>query len=250
MTSCGGSFLSKTYSMVLSKVIPGIVALTIRSRMSPQEFADCADKLKKYDVKIISMILTRRSEGDLATATMFLDFSQAKISLDDFLKIIAEEIRPLGLEAIDVPLTVGAANLVAFTLDDINGIIETAHEMFKAAGKAFLYYLGLGLGRRKAEEIISCSRVKDPLSYALLWAQSLGWGEFAIEREPGKIVVLARNLFECFKEKAKEAEARGFMFKGFLAGFLSKIWGKEVKVDEVKCTAKGDDVCVFEITLA
>jgi len=252
MASSESPFLAKTHSMILSKLVPGVVALTIRSSMTPSEIVDYMVKLKSHDVKVISMILTRRSESDMATVTMFLDLSQAKIALDDLIKSITEELRPLRLEVMDVPLTIGTTNLVAFTLDDIKGIVETAHEMFKAAGKAFLYHLGLGLGRRKAEEVVTCSRIKDPLSYALLWAQSLGWGEFAVERQPGRIIVLARNLFECFREDEGKLspEPKSHLFRGFLAGFLSRIWGKEVKVIEIECTAKGDEACKFEITFA
>ena len=244
-------FLARTSRMMLTKLVPGIVEVSMKGVITLPMIAQLMEYLEQNGIKVVSAVMSRRSErgGEMVSATMFLDFSKSKVSIDEFLKHV-ERFKLASIEVLDVPLSTGAINIMSFTLNDAKAMLSTAHEMFKSAGKAFLYYLGLGLGKRKAEEVAICTRIRDPLEYAVLWAQSMGWGEFAIRRSIGKVYVLARNLFECFREEAEEVspEPRSQIFRGFLAGFLSRIWGKDVKVVEIKCTAKGDECCEFEIT--
>lgn len=244
-------FLARTSRMALAKLVPGIVEVSMKGVVTLSMISQLMEYLEKNGIKVVSAVMNRRSErgGEVVSATLFLNFSESKVSIDEFLNFV-ERFKLTSLEILDVPLSAGAINMMSFTLNDAKAMLGTAHEMFKSAGKAFLYYLGLGLGRRKAEEVVLCTRIRDPLEYAVLWAQSMGWGEFAIRRSIGKVYVLARNLFECFREEGEEAcsEPRSQIFRGFLAGFLSRVWGKEVRVVEVRCTAKGDEFCEFEIT--
>jgi predicted hydrocarbon binding protein len=38
-----------------------------------------------------------------------------------------------------------------------------------------------------------------------------------------------------------------FFTKGYLKGFLTTLYAKEVLVEEVSCSSKGDEKCIFEV---
>ena len=88
------------------------------------------------------------------------------------------------------------------------------------------------------------------LEYLLLYHESLGHGRFELEKYVDRAYcrMVARELVECLGVSSEKPNSQ--LFRGLLAGFLSRLWGEEVKVVESKCIAKGDPYCEFEATVA
>lgn len=72
------------------------------------------------------------------------------------------------------------------------------------------------------------------------------WGKLSfhdVDPEKGSGRVLITDSFETVARKRDQPSCH--FFKGFLAGFLSKLFGKPITVVEEKCAAKGDERCEF-----
>lgn len=72
------------------------------------------------------------------------------------------------------------------------------------------------------------------------------WGKIAFrdidfKNGTGKVVIF--NSFETIFRKASEPCC--YFFKGFLTGFLSELFNKDITVTEMKCAGKGDEYCEF-----
>jgi len=85
------------------------------------------------------------------------------------------------------------------------------------------------------------------LAYLSHLKESMNWGKISfpeadLEHGKGKIKVL--NSFESLTQKCTQPSCH--FFRGFLAGFLSELFGRDILLSEVKCVGRGDDYCEFE----
>jgi len=78
---------------------------------------------------------------------------------------------------------------------------------------------------------------------ALGWAsiETLNWSDDGIG-----IRIRADGLVEC---QLLERHKGSHMFRGFISGILSRLFGKELLAKEVKCVSKGDEYCEFLTTV-
>jgi len=86
------------------------------------------------------------------------------------------------------------------------------------------------------------------LTYLSHVKESMNWGKISFqdvdfENGTGKIRVL--NSFECMVLICKRQPSCDFL-RGFLTGFLSELFDRDISVTVVKCVGKGDDSCEFE----
>ncbi len=65
--------------------------------------------------------------------------------------------------------------------------------------------------------------------------------------EKGTIIVKNSPTAVAFNKKHKEKVKTCYYLAGIFAGLLSKIFEKEINVEEIKCQGKGDTYCEFEI---
>lgn len=109
-----------------------------------------------------------------------------------------------------------------------------------------MYHMGFRAGATLAEKLASCYETgRQALEYLLLYYESLGHGRFKVieYEERAKCRVEARELVECIGVVSDKPTSH--MFRGLLAGFLSKLRGRDVKVVETTCIAMGDPCCEF-----
>ncbi|MCS7365815.1 MAG: 4-vinyl reductase, partial [archaeon GB-1867-035] len=77
--------------------------------------------------------------------------------------------------------------------------------------------------------------------------QAYGWAIFEVKEEDDKIIIKAKDLFECSSVQVVKNKPNSQFFRGYLSGVASILWEKEMVAEEVKCIAKGDDYCEFII---
>jgi len=121
------------------------------------------------------------------------------------------------------------------------------------AVKPLLFQMGYKAGKRivtryKEKGMDS----KKAVEFTLPTASSFGWSEARlIEEKEGEAIIRAYNSFEAesyaINEKKPSTQGECNFIRGILGGVWSIYTGKEFQVKEVKCTAKGDDVCEFHV---
>ena len=94
----------------------------------------------------------------------------------------------------------------------------------------------------------SCRDKSRLLKLLSRYKESEGWfrtsiESFDVERCTGRLV--CEGIFEAKQFNSDRPSC--FFTKGFLKGFLTQLYSKEVSVDEVACASKGDEKCVFEV---
>jgi len=89
----------------------------------------------------------------------------------------------------------------------------------------------------RKETALSClSELKSEENWGKLSFQNAGF-----EKGSGKVI-----LIDSFEAAARKTCQPGcHFFKGFLTGFLSELFSKNVTVAEEKCAGKGDEHCEF-----
>ncbi len=74
------------------------------------------------------------------------------------------------------------------------------------------------------------------------------WGEFSfseVDFKNGAGRIAVKNCFESRKRGGADKPCCHFL-TNFVAGFLSELFAKNIRVIERKCVAKGDDLCEFK----
>ena len=147
-----------------------------------------------------------------------------------------------------------------FTKTNMETMVIKLREAFGIGGLAFLYHEGRFTGHKIADRYRrwKIRSLREALNTLLIHSIAIGRFKGEIVQytvsdkgRSGEIVIRAHNLWEC--EIAKEhgiREAASHFERGVIAGLLEKYAGREVKVVEQKCIAKGDPYCEFHIRLA
>jgi len=93
-------------------------------------------------------------------------------------------------------------------------------------------------------------KIKDKgnvLAYLSHLKESMNWGKISfqgVDFEKGKGRIRVSDSFECVVCRCTKPSCH--FLRGFLAGFLSELFGRDILVAEEKCAEKGDDQCEFE----
>jgi len=78
---------------------------------------------------------------------------------------------------------------------------------------------------------------------------ALGFGQMSIEAltvNPPYGLIRVHNSFECHLTPEGIVKPYSHFIRGIIAGYLKIILNAEIKVEEIKCIAKGDAYCLFE----
>jgi len=103
-------------------------------------------------------------------------------------------------------------------------------------------------GRQSCRRINA--KIKDKeivLAYLSRLKESMNWGKILFQNvdfQNGTGNIKVSNSFECLISKCTKPSCH--FLRGFLAGFLSELFGRDISADEVKCSGKGDNCCEFE----
>jgi len=200
----------------------------------------------KYGVKMLSCIVQSHPDRGAIHASLFLDLTDSNIDKSDLLRELKALRHVKNIELLDLPFTHGEARLVVFTLEEMHNLFKVLREL-GGGGLAIMYHMGFRAGEAIATKLSGYfENNKKALEYLLLYYESLGHGRFKLESYIDGVYcrIVARELLECIDVSSGEPNSQ--LFRGLLSGFLSKLWGREVKVVETRCIAKGDSCCEFE----
>jgi len=133
---------------------------------------------------------------------------------------------------------------------DTFGVFKSAlEEIFSPSAASAILQLSANRCGRKACRKITIG-IKDKgnvLAYLSYVKESMNWGKMSfqdVDLENGKGKIRVLNSFETLVGKCTQPSCH--FLRGFLAGFLSELFGRDISVAEVKCAGKGDVHCEFE----
>jgi predicted hydrocarbon binding protein len=127
--------------------------------------------------------------------------------------------------------------------------MESALELIfsPSAASVILFIAALKCGTSSCRKIKRKAKTKEEaLNHLSKLKSEQNWGKLSFhdvdfEKGSGKIIVL--DSFETVARKTSQPSCH--FLRGFLAGFLSELFKKSIKVNEEKCAGKGDEHCEF-----
>ena len=129
------------------------------------------------------------------------------------------------------------------TFIDLKNTLEDCFSFLGAS--SLMYLIGKGCGLRFYRRLKN-SPTSDYLKTFVDYKREEGWGEFRFELGDGHGKIYLRGGFESRGSISNGVPVCNFT-KGFIEGFLSGVFRKNLKLREAACTAKGDPECIFEI---
>jgi len=246
-----------------------IYGLAIEAKVEKGNLKKLAEVAESLDITIryiqFSMSGIRKPT---VNAIAFLDFSKSRATPEEALEIIlnsydfvknAKIIKPHGEGIIFdnhfFPLIAANERAVIFRKSVYEALFNGVREKFGSAGEAMLYYQGFSIGFEIYDtyrEIAKSDDVENLVEVAKAINMTLGWGiidrvDIDMGRKSAKLRVYQN--FECELGIGKGKPYSQF-YRGAVAGIFTRFFGKDVKVKETKCIAKGDEYCEFMVRAA
>ena len=152
-------------------------------------------------------------------------------------------------------LYIGNERTIFLSSSGFRKLVEQLNK-FGTGGLAVLYNIGYEIGRGYAESYIKNIRklgidlsrdIKERIIEYSLNLNGIGKGKLVkVSLEPFKINLRLYDNFEC--SVANNVNYQGSHYvRGVIAGIVEELCNKKVLVNEIKCIAKGDPYCEFEI---
>jgi hypothetical protein len=120
---------------------------------------------------------------------------------------------------------------------------------FSTGATIILYIQGKNCGKRSCRRLMGKYRDKTKLlNIVTEYKKSEKWGviEFSVDLEKGEGNIIVRESFEAKQYGYSPVPVCHFL-RGYLAGVLGEIMGKDITVIETECIARGSQFCLFEI---
>ncbi len=234
----------------------------VKSLAKPSVLGKITSVLGEYSILIKNIVAY--TSGDEGNAFILVDCTNITSNIEeiiDRLKSISEvmDVKFFSpsrygyiYESFGFPITTSnKEEVIIIRLKSFVSMLDGIRAYFGSAGEAFLWYLAREGGSSTAKwfnEELGDLDVIDKIKVHLDTLFSVGWGRFELKRfdETEKVVEIeVKDNLEIRYQKGSSKECRFIFMRGYLTGALSVYLGKEVKVEEIKCEAKGDGSCVF-----
>ena len=219
--------------------------LTIRFRRTPLAFESILRILREKGSSVYSMIIQSHPEEELSKATLFIEIEKGT-EVSEVISAVKDVKEIVDLHIIVQKMKWGEARLIVFPLEDMDYLFSMLRDL-GTGGLAVMYHMGRNAGEHIFDRFsVGREDKKLILKHFLLYLESLGYGEFKVQKYNDRIfaVIHAYDLFECIgKSKVKGSN----IFRGLLTGFFVKLWETDVVVEETKCRMRGNKYCEFII---
>jgi len=210
-----------------------------------------------YGINILKAIITTDEKG--ADALFFCDLTDASITEDELLKklkklretkevkLIKPIIKGLLIDNIHFPITISGERYILLKENSFRELVKGMRDELGTAAEAFLYYTGKKIGEELWRDLdMYTEDIEEKLEIfkSLFKNNGLGIIEFDVTTEAS--IARVYESLEC-KQGIGSKEPYSHLIRGILGGLFKKIYLHEVKVEEVKCIAIGDEYCEFNI---
>ncbi|MEM3728357.1 MAG: V4R domain-containing protein [Candidatus Bathyarchaeia archaeon] len=243
-----------------------IYGLAIEAKVEKGNLRKLAEVAESLDITVRYIQFSmNEAHKPTVNAIAFLDFSKARATPEEALEIIlnsydfvknAKIIKPCGESIVFdnhfFPLIAANERAVILRKSVYEALFNGVREKFGSAGEAMLYYQGFSIGFEIYDtyrEIARSDAVEDLVEVAKAINMTLGWGiidhvDIDMQRKSARLRVYQN--FECELGVGKGKPYSQF-YRGAVAGIFTRFFGKDVKVKETKCIAKGDQYCEFTV---
>jgi len=208
--------------------------------------ADLVRMFSQHGVNVLGFVMQTNGKDGVVWATLLLDLADLKEVPQEPLKRLEYSPKVERIRLVSLPFTINEASFVTLTRVEAEGLRRIIKNL-GSGGKAIVFYSGFETGRMLAGRFKAfCEDNRRALENFLLYNESLGYGEFRLEKYLDKAYcrITVERLIECMGVKSSEPNSQ--TFRGILSGFISSLWGREVNAVETKCIAVGDPYCEFK----
>jgi len=243
----------KIYGIIVqSKIEKGVL----------KKIGELSEKLG-VTIRYIQFSMTKAHET-MVTVIAFIDLSNTNASPEKILETVksqkfvinAQMIKPFRSGIIfdnySFPLIMGNERVVIFRKSVYAALFKGIRKKFGSAGEAMLYYQGYTIGFEILEryvKIANSKSIEDLVEIAKAINTTLGWGRIGDVKIDTKKRTAQVQIFQNFECELGEKIGKPYsqFYRGAIAGLFTRFFGKDVKVEENKCIAKGDLYCEFII---
>ncbi len=150
------------------------------------------------------------------------------------------------------PYMVGGYRAVVVTWPVSSGLMKRLRgRLGEEAAKTFLYHMGYEIGVETAKTFreIHGETPGESMKRFLLLMRSLGYACLrSFEEEGGTIWFELGDNWEARVLGQGYSTPQCYLSKGVFEGFIESLTGEDWVVEEVRCIAKGDEICGFKLT--
>jgi predicted hydrocarbon binding protein len=263
-------------SLFCGAIIPSqedkIVGFHIKAENIPGLIGEITSLLAKYDLNIVHIASSKLKEEDSCDLFVAVDFSEIRTSpmiiarrIKGLSKVLEVKVKrsSLGflLDEDFFPIEICGTRVICFGHASLKALVFDLRDKFGSGISTILYHLG-----KRTGEIIFNSHVspvigkrekmnvKRSLEILKTLCQGYGWCRIEVLEIAGnqaKVKILSSFEGEILRdEKNLSSELKGCYFiKGILEGILEGVVKREVVSKEVTCISRGEENCVFHITI-
>jgi predicted hydrocarbon binding protein len=218
-------------------------------------------------LKYLSLSVTRNTV-EAKTFLIFLDMTDCNVPLEGLgeeikglnavkgIKVIQQQAEGFIADNVSNMLLAGGERAIILRKTLCESFICGIRERFGSAGEVFLYYNGLEMGMNAAKVHVEMGKkigLTAPSQIckcmgATIFA-AIGFGQMEIEKltlNPPYALTQVYNSFECQLAPETQTKPYSHFIRGIIAGYMTTVLGVKMKVEEIKCVAKGDPNCIFE----
>lgn len=163
---------------------------------------------------------------------------------------------PTGGLLVEVPyeeLTFSGIRIMVLTQPAFGIFVKALRKTLGESGPAILYHMGFVMGKSALKGHSSLPSIRGRLDVAMevtrqfLRASGIGRVEvLRLDRHSSTARVRVFDNFECELFAGSGAPASHFV-RGVVAGWLSAYMGRELRAEETRCIAAGDEFCEFVV---
>ncbi len=242
-----------------------IYEISIKLRDVNGALSKAAKTLSDANVNIrTSSLFVTEGESGIGYWTSFVDLAKTKGSVKALEKSIREldvvkdvnivKPSPLVYDVIHFPILHGDSTAMIMPAELFGSLFQEMERILMPSGfAAVIYNAGKRSGASMANRYNEKYNLKDEkLARAFVQAtKAIGWGQvenFAFEKGMSPVRVQIADCFEAHLRGQPTSDGVCHWTRGFIAGFLGIVAGERMEAAEVKCAARGDRRCEFEIT--
>lgn len=215
-------------------------------------------------IPIIHLAISYVEKG-ASHAVIFIDLADTDVNIDEMLlelrrypyildvKLLKPLFNGFIFDTYFFPLKVREERAVIFLRRGYIGLIKKAREQLGLDYELTLFLEGYNLSMEAFKEYtkIAGEDVEKLVKLGRSLFQHLGYGRIEIEEidiEKGIAKLRIYDSFECELFKGSSKPVSHFI-RGILAGWFTQLFKKGVTAKEIKCIAKGDSYCQFEVKI-